>query len=96
MEVAIGERHDALSRHIFGPYDRGAVAHNRVPFQRQDRERARRQEMLLGMAAGSCSCATVVTMLDYDSSAVARNAGALADVARAVSRDQEARGCLTI
>src|SRR5205807_4558996 len=94
MEAGVGERDDALGlARAFGPYDRGAVAHSRVAFQRQDRERAGRQKMLLGAAA--------VLALVRDGGddarlriapAVARDAGALADVrARAIGRDQEAR-----
>src|SRR5207342_126113 len=49
MEASLGQRHNPrrLLR-LLGPDDRGAVASGSVAFERQDRERARRQEMLLG------------------------------------------------
>jgi hypothetical protein len=49
MEARLGQRDNPrrLLR-LLGPDDRRAVASSSVAFQRQDRERARREEMLLG------------------------------------------------
>ena len=58
VKFIVRQRDDALGlARRLGPHDRGAVAG-----QRQDRERAGRQEMLLGAAVMARSCATVVTM----------------------------------
>ena len=66
MEAGIGQRDNPrrLLR-LLGPDDRGAVAPGGVAFQRQDRERARREEMLLGAPVMIALCATVVTMADW-------------------------------
>ena len=87
VEVGVGQRDDALGLGLgLGPHDRGAAA-----FERQDRERAGRQEMLLGAAA-------VVALVRHGGDdarlrilpAVGGDAGALADAASARRRRRPA------
>src|SRR5207244_12283849 len=52
VKVLVGQRDDALRLGCrLGPDDRRAMAHRGIGRQRQDRERPRRQEMLLCPAA---------------------------------------------
>jgi hypothetical protein len=89
MKSVIRQRHDAFCLvGRLGPHDRGAVA-----LQRQDRERAGGQKMLLGAAA---MIALVADGGDdrrlIVSPAVCRNAGALADLrARAIGGNKKPR-----
>ena len=90
VEAVVRQRDDALGLALFlGPHDRRALA-----LERQDRERPRRQEMLLGAAVmialvrdgGDDARLTVVP-------ADAADAGRLADRrARAIGGDQELCG----
>ena len=93
VKAGIVERDDAFGlAGLFGPDDRGAMP-GRVALERQDRERPRRQEVLLGAAV-------VVALMAHGGDdaglavapAVGRDAGALADRrARAVGGDQQPR-----